>query len=247
MNPILQLQQVTGGYQRKRPVIHELTFDVFPGEMVGLIGLNGAGKSTTIQHILGLLEPMEGRISVNQQTLEDAPEAYRMACGYVPETPQVYEDLTLWEHFELTAMAYQLERKQFELRANELLAEFMLEEKRDLFPRQLSKGMRQKLMLMTAFLVQPKLYIIDEPFVGLDPIGMRSLLERMVATKRTGAGILMSSHVLATIERYCDRFIILHHGRILAQGSLQDIRTQLNQPSASLDDLFFELTTGDSQ
>ncbi|MED0735436.1 ABC transporter ATP-binding protein [Aneurinibacillus thermoaerophilus] len=242
MNPILQVQNLTGGYSRKRPVIHNITFDIYPREMIGLIGLNGAGKSTTIKHILGLLQPAEGSVRIHNQTLKEAPELYRASYTYVPETPLLYDDLTLWEHLELTAMAYGLERKVFEERVESLLAEFNMQDKKRMFPQHMSKGMRQKMMIMNAFLVRPVLYIIDEPFVGLDPRGIRSLLELMVKMKNTGAAILMSSHILSTVERYCDKFIVLHNGRIRAAGTLEEIRRQAGMAAASLDDVFYELT-----
>jgi ABC-2 type transport system ATP-binding protein len=247
MNPILQVQGLTGGYQRKRPVIHDITFTVHPHEMVGLIGLNGAGKSTTIKHILGLLQPSHGSVSIHSQTLQEAPETYRASYTYVPETPLVYEDLTLREHLELTAMAYGLSRQAFEERMPSLLEEFNMKDKLDLFPQHMSKGMRQKMMIMNAFLVRPSLYIIDEPFVGLDPIGIRSLLELMVKVKNTGAGILMSSHILSTVERYCDKFIVLHQGRVRAAGTLIDIQKQAGMEGAPLDDVFYELTKDEGQ
>ncbi|WP_047150729.1 ABC transporter ATP-binding protein [Aneurinibacillus tyrosinisolvens] len=247
MNPILDVQDMTGGYQKNRPIIHDITFSVRPREMVGLIGLNGAGKSTTIKHILGLLQPVRGTVSINGNTLEKAPEAYRASYTYVPETPLAYDDLTLWEHLEMTAMAYGLGRETFEERVHPLLDEFNMKDKVKMFPHHMSKGMRQKMMIMNAFLVRPSLYMIDEPFVGLDPIGIRSLLELMVKMKETGAGILMSSHILSTVERYCDRFVILHNGRIRAAGTLDEIRAQAGMPGVPLDDVFYELTRDDSR
>lgn len=242
MNPILQLSQVTGGYQYNRPIIHQLSFSLKPGEMIGLIGLNGAGKSTTIKHILGLMQPFSGSIQVHGQTLSEAPEQYRKAMSYVPETPLVYEDLTLREHLELTAMAYNIPQKTYEQRLNQLLEEFHMTEKTALFPQHMSKGMRQKMMIMNAFLVNPSLYVIDEPFIGLDPLGIRSLLEMMVTVKQTGAAILISSHILSTLERYCDRFVVLHQGQIRAIGTLDEIRREMGMTDALLDDLFYELT-----
>jgi ABC-2 type transport system ATP-binding protein len=247
MNPILQVQDLTGGYRKTRPVIHDLTFTVHPHEMVGLIGLNGAGKSTTIKHILGLLQASGGSVHIHNRTLEEDPEAYRASYTYVPESPLVYEDLTLWEHLELTAMAYGLDRKTFEERIHPLLEEFNMKDKQDMFPQHMSKGMRQKMMILNAFLVQPSLYIIDEPFVGLDPLGIRSLLELMVKVKNTGAGILMSSHILSTVERYCDKFVVLHNGRIRAAGTLADIQHAAGMEGAPLDDVFYELTKGEEQ
>ena len=110
------------------------------------------------------------------------------------------------------------------------------------FPAHFSKGMKQKVMIMCAFLVQPSLYIVDEPFVGLDPLGIQSLLDLMKKMKESGAGILMSTHILATAERYCDSFIILHNGEIRAKGNLEQLREQFSMPGATLDDLYIQLT-----
>ena len=220
---ILEVKEVTGGYTRK-PVLHELSFEIGKGELVGLIGLNGAGKSTTIKHIIGLMNPHQGEIVVNGVTFRENPEVYRKAFTYIPETPILYEELTLKEHLELTAMAYGLDRESFEARSEMLLKEFMMEKRLNWFPSHFSKGMRQKVMILCAFLVEPSLYIIDEPFVGLDPIGIRSLLEQISERKESGASVLMSTHVLSTAEKYCDRIILLHEGRVRAQGTMDDLR-----------------------
>ncbi|MHC8515757.1 ABC transporter ATP-binding protein [Sporosarcina sp. ITBMC105] len=238
---ILEVQDVTGGYTRK-PVLHELSFEIGEGELVGLIGLNGAGKSTTIKHIIGLMNPHDGDIKVNGVTFSDNPEDYRKAFSYIPETPILYEELTLREHLELTAMAYGLDQEVFEARSAMLLKEFMMEKRLNWFPSHFSKGMRQKVMIMCAFLVEPSLYIIDEPFVGLDPIGIRSLLQQITERKANGASVLMSTHVLPTAEQYCDRIIVLHNGRVRAQGTMDDLRKAFNRPNATLDELYISMT-----
>lgn len=238
---ILEVQDVTGGYTRK-PVLHELSFEIGEGELVGLIGLNGAGKSTTIKHIIGLMNPHDGDIKVNGVTFSENPEDYRKAFSYIPETPILYEELTLREHLELTAMAYGLDQEVFEARSAMLLKEFMMEKRLNWFPSHFSKGMRQKVMIMCAFLVEPSLYIIDEPFVGLDPIGIRSLLEQITERKANGASVLMSTHVLPTAEQYCDRIIVLHNGRVRAQGTMDDLRRAFNRPKATLDELYISMT-----
>jgi ABC-2 type transport system ATP-binding protein len=110
------------------------------------------------------------------------------------------------------------------------------------FPAHFSKGMRQKVMIMCAFLVNPSLYIIDEPFVGLDPIGIKSLLEQMTERKNEGASVLMSTHILSTAEKYCDRIILLHEGRLRAQGTMDELREAFGRPKASLDDLYIAMT-----
>ncbi len=244
MEAVLKVNGVSGGYSLNKPVLHGITLDVKPGEMVGLIGLNGAGKSTAIKHILGLMRPHEGTIMVNGADLQrDAPR-YKSNFAYVPEAPSLYEEMTVLEHLKFSAMVYGLEQKQFEQRSRRLLEQFQMGEQQHVFSRHLSKGMKQKVMIMCAFLVQPALYLIDEPFLGLDPLGIRTLLEQMVAMKREGASILLSSHILSMIESYCDRFILLHKGRILAAGTLQDIRQQAEMPDATLEQLFFKLVGG---
>jgi ABC-2 type transport system ATP-binding protein len=243
VKPILEVKGVTGGYSRRQPVLHDLTFHVQPGEMVGLIGLNGAGKSTTIKHILGLMQPHQGEILLKGQTLADSRESYRQTFAYVPESPLLYEELTVREHLELTARAYGLDKAAYEERSAPLLRQFQMDTLSERLSSHLSKGMRQKVMILCAFLVQPELYIIDEPFLGLDPLSMRSLLELMVSVKQSGASILISSHILATIERYCDRFLVLHQGRLIASGDVEELQKKADMPSAPLDDVFCELVT----
>lgn len=238
---VLEVQQVTGGYTRK-PVIKDLSFTIGKGELVGLIGLNGAGKSTTIKHIIGTMLPKEGDIRLNGVTLKENMDKYRTAFSYIPETPVLYDELTLREHLQLTAMAYGLDEATLAARSEILLKEFRMEKRLNWFPSHFSKGMRQKVMIMCAFLVNPSLYIIDEPFVGLDPLGIQSLLDQMDEKKKEGASILMSTHILSTAEKHCDRIILLHEGRVRAQGTMTDLRTAFKMPSATLDDLYIAMT-----
>lgn len=241
---ILEVENLTGGYTRK-PVLKDVSFSIEKGELVGLIGLNGAGKSTTIKHIIGIMQPKSGTIRLNGRTFGEDIDAYRSAFSYIPETPVLYEELTLREHLELTAMAYGLEQEVFEQRSAALLKEFRMEKRLKWFPSHFSKGMRQKVMIMSAFLVDPDLYIIDEPFVGLDPLGIKSLLDQMEQQKRNGASVLMSTHILSTAERYCDRIILLHNGRVRAIGTMPELRQAFGMADASLDDLYIAMTEDD--
>lgn len=240
-NMTLTVKNLTGGYFN-HPVLKDLNFEVKDGELVALIGLNGAGKSTTIKEIIGLLQPHQGSVQINGQSLKEDPEGYRKQIGYIPESPALYEELTLKEHIEVTAMAYDIPMDEAFRRAQPLLETFRLDKRLDWFPANFSKGMKQKVMLLCAFMIEPSLYIIDEPFLGLDPLAIHALLELLKTMKEQGAGILMSTHVLATAEKYCDRFIFLHEGQIKAQGSLADIRQQFKLPNASLDELYIALT-----
>ncbi|WP_195781248.1 ABC transporter ATP-binding protein [Priestia megaterium] len=241
MGSLLQINNITGGYT-KTPVLKDVSFDVNAGELVGLIGLNGAGKSTTIKHIIGLMEAKKGSVSINNKTFQQDPTGYRSQFTFIPETPVLYDELTLKEHLDMTAMAYGLEPHTYEARLQPLLKEFRLDRKLKWFPAHFSKGMKQKVMIMCAFLVQPSLYIIDEPFLGLDPLGIQSLLDLMTDMKKQGAGILMSTHILATAERYCDKFVILHNGEVRAQGTLKDLQEEFQMRNATLDEIYIELT-----
>ncbi|WP_339228839.1 ABC transporter ATP-binding protein [Oceanobacillus sp. FSL K6-2867] len=241
MESLLHIDNLHGGYTHKN-VLHGISFDVKPKEIVGLIGLNGAGKSTTIKHIIGLMQPKKGTVRVNGESYKDNPETYRNQMAYIPEMPILYDELTLYEHLRLTAMAYGIAEDVFEERLHPLLKEFRLEKKLNWFPVHFSKGMRQKVMIMCAFLIEPPLYIVDEPFVGLDPLGIQSYLQLMEGMKNNGSGVLMSTHILATAERYCDRFVILHDGVVRAIGTLEELRESFQMPDSTLDDLYVQLT-----
>lgn len=238
---ILELSGVTGGYTRK-PVIHDLNFKLEAGELVGLVGLNGAGKSTAIKHIIGIMQEQKGEIRINGKTMQEDMDAYRSSFSYIPETPVLYDELTLKEHLELTAMAYGIDLQTMRERTAPLLREFRMEKRLNWFPAHFSKGMRQKVMIMCAFLVEPSLYIIDEPFLGLDPLAISLLLEQMDEKKKEGSAILMSTHVLATAEKHCDKILLLHNGYVRAFGTMDDLRQSFNMPDATLDDIYIAMT-----
>lgn len=238
---LLEVKNLTGGYTKK-PVLKNVSFSMDQGQLIGLIGLNGAGKSTTIKHIIGLMEARSGTVSINGATLEEEHATYRKQFSFVPETPVLYDELTLEEHLQLTAMAYGLSEDTYQSRVEPLLKEFRLDKKMKWFPAHFSKGMKQKVMIMCAFLIEPPLYIIDEPFVGLDPLGIQSLLELMEKMKVQGAGILMSTHILATAEQFCDGFVILHDGQVRAKGTLEELQEQFGMRGATLNDIYIQLT-----
>lgn len=244
MDTILQVKQLSGGYNKKHPTINDINFEVRAGEIVALIGLNGAGKSTTIKHILGLMQPTHGSITIYGKTIDEDLTAYRSAYAYIPDTPIYYKQMTFWEHLELTAMVYQIPKDVFEERAYSLMKRYNMEKTGSIFPDHFSKGMRQKMMIIMAQLIQPSLYIIDEPLMGLDPLGIRSLLDSFAQERNRGAGILMSTHILSTAERYCDRFIIIHNGSIITSGRLEDLQRQAQQPNATLDELYVQFIEG---
>ncbi|WP_423216452.1 ABC transporter ATP-binding protein [Streptococcus equinus] len=238
---MLKIENLTGGYVNI-PVLKNISFEVNDGELVGLIGLNGAGKSTTINEIIGLLTPYQGQITLDGLTLANNQADYRKKIGFIPETPSLYEELTLREHLETVAMAYDLDFEAAMARAKELLKLFRLSDKLDWFPINFSKGMKQKVMIICAFMVNPSLFIVDEPFLGLDPLAISDLTDLLAQEKAKGKAILMSTHVLDAAEKMCDRFVILHHGQVRAVGNLAELREDFGQEDASLNDIYIALT-----
>lgn len=238
---MLEVKNISGGYANI-PVLKDVSFQVANGELVGLIGLNGAGKSTTIKEIIGLLTPYQGQIFIDGQSLQGDVESYRKKIGFIPETPILYEELTLKEHLEVVALAYDLEWDQAFSSVEKLLKIFRLDEKLEWFPVNFSKGMKQKVMIIAAFMVNPSLLIVDEPFLGLDPVAIQDLTDLLAQEKAKGTSILMSTHVLDSAEKMCDRFVILHHGKVLADGNMDQLRQDFGQASASLNDIYLTLT-----
>ena len=240
----LQLNNVTAGYT-KVPVITDITFDVNPGEICGLIGLNGAGKSTTIKTIIGQLTPFSGRVEVEKLSILENQRGYRQSIAVIPESPVLYEELTFREHIEFVARSYNQMNEETMAHAMELVEAFRLTKPLDWFPAYFSKGMKQKVLIVCALMLDVPVYVVDEPFLGLDPLGIRTLLQVLKEKKEKGAAILMSTHVLDTAEKYCDRFIVLHEGKVIAQGDIEGLRATSNIEESSLEEIYFALTTGD--
>ncbi|ABP90821.1 TPA: ABC transporter ATP-binding protein [Streptococcus suis] len=238
---MLEVKNVTGGYVNI-PVLKDVSFTVEDGQLVGLIGLNGAGKSTTIKEIIGLLTPYQGQIVIDGLTLLQGAENYRKKIGFIPETPSLYEELTLKEHLEVVAMAYDLSWEQAWGRVEHLLKLFRLDEKLDWFPVNFSKGMKQKVMIICAFMVEPSLLIVDEPFLGLDPVAISDLIALLGEEKSKGTSILMSTHVLDSAEKMCDSFVILHQGQVRATGNLEELQSAFGMDGASLNEIYLALT-----
>jgi len=233
----------SAGYKGRAEVIRDIRFEVGPGELVGLIGPNGAGKSTTIKALLGLLPEVKGEIAFGGGD-GDGDGDGEPHYAYIPEHPVLYEDLTLWEHLELAASAMGLSDADFRERAEELLVRYRLTEVRHHLTSSFSKGMQQKIMLILGFLHRAELYIVDEPFIGLDPRAIRDFLAMLNRERERGAGVLMSTHVLDTAEKICSSFLLMSEGSIVAQGTLDDIRRACGLPQASLFDCFTALTEG---
>ena len=186
------------------------------GEIFGLLGPNGAGKSTTIRMLCGLLEPSDGQVTVAGASLRE--DRSRAALSFVPDSPLLYPDLTVREHLELVGLAHGL-GDGLDGRVAELLELFELTSRGDFLPGQLSRGMRQKAQLACALVRPFRLLLLDEPVVGLDPPSQQALHRLLVAAKRDGAAILLSTHQLAFAAGLADRAVVLHEGRTVEQGA----------------------------
>ncbi|MGX7092690.1 ABC transporter ATP-binding protein [Hutsoniella sourekii] len=237
----LELKQVTSGYQGVA-VIRDINLQIPFGEIVGLVGLNGAGKSTLLKTILGLLTPLSGQIRIAGQSIEEDHQAYASQVAYIPETPILYPELTLEEHLEMTALGYGLDVDLVMKRAQPLLKLFRLDKQLNWFPSHFSKGMKQKVMIICALVTDAKLLIIDEPFLGLDPIAIKDFTELLQERARQGSAILFTTHVLTIAADLCDSYIFLQSGQVVAEGQLEDLQAAFAMPQASLDDLYFEMT-----
>ena len=223
------------GYPGSQKIVENIKFSLFEGELLGLIGPNGAGKSTILKTIIGLLPVRHSKIE-----FVGSNQSY----AYVPEQPVLYDRLTLWEHLELAGAAYELERREFKATAESLLKLFHLDKEKNYLPVNFSKGMQQKVMLVIGFLVKPDVYIIDEPFMGLDPRATKEFLQLLEKERQRGAGILISTHQLDVAERICKSFLLIADGNISAKGTLNDIRNQCNLPGGSLFDCFNKILEG---
>lgn len=217
----------------KVQAVDGVSFKVNPGEIAVLLGPNGAGKSTTIKCIAGLLR-FEGQILISNKGNKEI-EAKRV-FGYIPETPALYENLTVWEHLEFIARAYGL--KDWEDHAKCLLARFDMDDKKDKLGKELSKGMRQKLSICCALLINPRMVMFDEPMIGLDPKAIKELKSVFIELKDAGCAVLISTHIIDSINEVWDKVLIMNKGKIV----LVKTRSELEQSGESLERIFFEVT-----
>ena len=242
----LKIEHLTGGYTGV-PVIKDINLEITPGEVLGLIGLNGAGKSTTIKHILGLLRPQKGKITLNGIDLAAQPTKFKRDVAYIPETPVLYSELTLKEHLQLTILSYQLNENQAWAKAHELLQMFRLDDKLDWLPIHFSKGMKQKVMIVTAFLANTELLVIDEPFTGLDPLAVANLVQLIKSAAGQGKMVLMSTHILVNSVQAVSRYAVLNNGKIAAAGTLAEIRTHYDLKETDSFDQIYQILSQEQQ
>lgn len=237
---MLQVERLVKQYKKFRAV-DDLSFTIQPGEIVGLLGPNGAGKTTAMRCLAGILRPTDGLISINGHDVVREQAKAKAGLAFVPEVPSLYELLTVEEHLKFVAMCFNT-LDVYEARRDELLERYDLAEKRDALIATLSKGMRQKLSFACALVHNANVMLLDEPLIGIDPAGARELKDEIIRARSNGAAILVSTHLLDTAEKLCDRVIIMARGRKRAEGTLEQLRSELGREGQSLEEIFLALT-----
>ena len=212
------------------------------GELFGFLGPNGAGKTTTLRMIAGILRPSAGTVKIGEVDVTTHPMQAKSILGYIPDRPYIYEKLTGAEFLRFVAGLYGQNGKDIEHRGRELLALFDLDDWRDELVESYSHGMRQKLIISSAFIHKPDVIVVDEPMVGLDPKAARILKDLFREYTRRGHTVMMSTHTLEVAETMCDRIGIIQGGKIRALGTMDDLRANSAAGTQGLEEIFLKLT-----
>ena len=235
---MLELHRVTKTFSGIAAV-DDVSFSARPGEVTGYLGPNGSGKSTTMKMITGLIEMTSGQISFQGKPIQDDPIAYKRRMGYVPEEPYLYNHLSGAEYLTMVAQLRDLPKREYAANIDGLLRLLSLYDDRHASISGYSKGMRQKVLIAAALMHNPDLILLDEPFSGLDvgsALVLRSLIQELAAR---GKVVLFSSHELDTVERVCSRVVILHRGKLVADDSIERLRSLMELPT--LEAIFSQL------
>ncbi len=240
---MIRLTNLTKRYG-KFTAVDGINLEIRRGELFGFLGPNGAGKTTTMRMIAGILQPTSGKIEIADDDLAADPLKAKSRLGFIPDRPFVYDKLTGAEFLRFVAALYGQDGEPIERRMEELLDLFELTPWKDELVESYSHGMRQKLIISSALLHRPEVIVVDEPMVGLDPKGQKFLKDLFRAFVERGGTVLMSTHTLDTVEEMCDRIGIIAGGKILACGTMAEVRQQTAGGDAKLEELFLKLTGG---
>jgi len=224
--------------------VDNVSLQVQGGEVFGFLGPNGAGKTTTIKMIVGLLQPTSGTVHVVGVDVQAQPLIAKASCGYVPDTPNLYAKLTARELLRFVGDLYNLDRRQVAQRTEELLRVLDLTSVADDTVDSYSHGMQQKASLASALMHDPKVLVLDEPTVGLDPKSARLIKDLLRQMADRGAAVFLSTHILEIAERMCDRIGIINKGQLVAVGTMTELRSLGKAGEVSLEDIFLALTGG---
>jgi len=224
--------------------LKDLSLEIPAGELFCFLGPNGAGKTTTIKILTGLLRPTSGTATIDSLDIQRDPIRVKQRIGYIPDMPYLYDRLTTTEFFRFTGELYAVPKARVLSELDAAFTQFGLDEHRSALVKDLSHGLRQRLIYATTFLHSPTVMFIDEPFVGLDPYTIRLIKDLLRAHTRNGGTILLTTHILAIAEDIADRIGIIHEGRLVALGTLGELRTK-SGGQTSLEDIFLSLTAPD--
>lgn len=240
---MVRLEGVTKRYGRFTAV-DAIDLSVRRGEIFGFLGPNGAGKTTTIRMIAGVLQPSEGRILVGGDDVVREPIRAKRRMGYIPDRPFLYEKLSGAEFLRFVAGLWGQDGREAERRADQLLELFDLADWKHELIESYSHGMRQKLLISSALIHQPELIVVDEPMIGLDPRSAKLLKDLLRRFVDGGGTVFLSTHTLEVAEVVCDRMAIIDGGRIVAQGTMDELRARVAEGHAHLEDIFLAVTGG---
>jgi ABC-2 type transport system ATP-binding protein len=238
---MIELRSLTKRYG-SFTAVNGVDLDVPRGELFGFLGPNGAGKTTTLRIIAGILRPSSGTVRIGGIDIAANPVAAKQKLGFIPDRPFIYEKLTGVEFLRFVAGLYGQSGAETERRGRELLALFDLEEWQDELVESYSHGMRQKLIISSAFVHKPEVIVVDEPMVGLDPKAARTLKDLFREYTRRGNTIMMSTHTLEVAQTLCDRIAIIQRGVIRASGTMNELRASAESGVTGLEDIFLRLT-----
>lgn len=235
MATVLQLKDFTKSYDGQKPAVDHVSLEVEEGEIFGFIGHNGAGKSTTIKSIVGILSSHNGEIYIDGKTLWEAKKECQKKMAYIPDNPDLYEYMTGISYINFIADIYEVPTDVRTERIEKIADAFEIKEALGDLISSYSHGMKQKVALISAFVHQPRLLVLDEPFVGLDPKASAVLKQEMRALCAQGRAIFFSTHVLEVAEKLCDKVAMIDHGHIVVSGSVEELTRE-----ASLEEVFLE-------
>ena len=226
--------------------VNHLNLSVSKGEIFGFIGPNGAGKTTTLRMMGGVLAPTEGSVIIDGINMADEPKEAKQRIGFIPDRPFLYEKLTGMEFLRFTADLFGMQEGLFHQKSEQVLKQFSLYDWGDELIESYSHGMKQRLIISAAILHDPKVIVVDEPMVGLDPAGMRMVRGLFINLARKGTTIFMSTHTLSVAEDVCDRIGIIHKGLLIATGTTEELRLRAQIQEGDLEEVFLILTEGES-
>lgn len=238
---MIELDRVTKHYNRVIAV-EGLSLSVLPGEIFGFIGPNGAGKTTTIQMMAGLIAPTSGCVKICGIDMGKEPSLAKKLIGFIPDRPYLYEKLTAMEFLKFTGDLFGVDPLGFEKKAEDILGLFSLKDWADELIEAFSHGMKQRLIMAAALFHDPRVIVVDEPMVGLDPYGIRMVRDLFKELAGKEKSVFMSTHTLNIAEDLCDRIGIIHQGRLLALGTVPELKEMARVDHGDLEELFMILT-----